>query len=486
MSSLLTKLTESSVNAAQLTIFVDHHIDEIYDFMLETKHKELVSQREQIEDYILSHLHVLKKLNIQDEAALGLLNILLEVSERLGLTMCFQQIFNYLQRNNGNISSRLRASACYLIGIRSISDYENAIPKMLDFLKIAYEEEEDTDNYITCTCLSYIARVAYDFATHNLDGVNRIRYALKQKSDTNEYPFLNNLLVQEAIKMPIDDAEKAYQAIHKKADDYLSRPKPVITPIIDEFLIEKDTPYSKEIANYVSYESILQTCRRLYQKDDDIYYSLGRGVNILSSEEQLYAYMYSFGNMHGAKLRDAFRYLPLESLTDSIVIDWGCGQGIASLVLHDFTNEHIREGLDIKQHILIEPSVVALKRAALHVSRCGYDNIKTINKSLDQLSIRDFRMTKAEANVHLFSNILDIEDFSLHKLSQLVLSVFKGVNYVVIVSPYVNDLRTSRINAFVQQLSENNQVEHYTHEDAKRGEWINGWTKVVRVLKVEI
>lgn len=66
---------------------------------------------------------------------------------------------------------------------------------------------------------------------------------------------------------------------------------------------------------------------------DSIYYSLNRGVNLLNTHEQLCQYLYSFGKMHEAKIHAALSHLQPEKYHGKTlqVIDWGCGQGLASM-----------------------------------------------------------------------------------------------------------------------------------------------------------
>ena len=72
------------------------------------------------------------------------------------------------------------------------------------------------------------------------------------------------------------------------------------------------------------------------------------------------------------------------------IIDWGCGQGIGTIsLLDDLNNEGVN--LNISKAILIEPSIVALKRASLHVSKYNIDYF-TINKDFDSLQGTDFKL----------------------------------------------------------------------------------------------
>ena len=57
----------------------------------------------------------------------------------------------------------------------------------------------------------------------------------------------------------------------------------------------------------------------------------------MTSEEQLLAYMYGYGNMHFAKINEGFKRLPQNLLNQSLeIIDWGCGQALAFLSFLDY------------------------------------------------------------------------------------------------------------------------------------------------------
>jgi hypothetical protein len=147
-------------------------------------------------------------------------------------------------------------------------------------------------------------------------------------------------------------------------------------------------------------------------------------------------------------------------------------QRLASMTYFDFLNNSGIEQ-EIKDISLIEPSEIALRRAALHISKFNESAvIQTINKDLDSLVNGDFSNNKTVCKLHLLSNILDINLFSLTDLLQLIDSNFSGENYFICVSPYVNDMRTSRLDAFVNHFSKKNNFKKIKSIDNKRGEWI--------------
>jgi hypothetical protein len=237
------------------------------------------------------------------------------------------------------------------------------------------------------------------------------------------------------------------------------------------------------------FKAVRQISVSKYQliKSDSIFNSLGRGVAILTDENQLYAYMNSYGNMHYEKLNEAFKTLPKAFFEkEANIIDWGCGQAMASMAYFDFLNQ-IGTEQEIKNLTLIEPSEIALKRASLHIRNISpATDIHTINKDLDALENKDFIKNKTHTHIHLFSNILDIDDFSLTALLQLVESNFPGDNYFICVSPYINDTRTSRLDAFVKFFSKKKDFAKINTIDNRPGQWKGTWTRVVRVFKASL
>ena len=159
---------------------------------------------------------------------------------------------------------------------------------------------------------------------------------------------------------------------------------------------------------------------------------------------------------------------------------------MASMAYFDFLNQMGTEQV-IKNLTLIEPSEIALKRASLHIRNFspGTD-IHTINKDLDALANEDFIKNKTNTHIHLFSNILDIDEFSLTALLQLVESNFPGENYFICVSPYINDTRTSRLDAFVKFFSKKKDFANINTIDNRTGQWKGNWTRVVRVFKASL
>lgn len=195
----------------------------------------------------------------------------------------------------------------------------------------------------------------------------------------------------------------------------------------------------------------------------ELHESLNRGVEVLDTEPLLQMYMYAFGKMHNAKLQLAFSQTGNRLVNERQIqiIDYGCGQGLASLCYHDFLTAHNSEQ-KITKIVLIEPSSRALSRAELLCS-CFYPNadIVAVNKSFDHLNDKDIDVSPEVPTLHIFSNILDIESYNIEHLIRIVSNLKSEKNELVIVSPIVNDVRTQRLKTFATNFNGHIYYENY-------------------------
>ena len=205
-------------------------------------------------------------------------------------------------------------------------------------------------------------------------------------------------------------------------------------------LIEQNTSYALKIKNTInlSFDKIrsiaVKYCNDLSpQKRDELYEKLRRGVDIIDSEALMYAYLYSYGQMHQAKLNYAFQKLPNDFLKQKEIniIDYGCGQAFGTICYADFLKS---KGINqnIKHITLIEPSVMCLKRAALH-SSCIFKTaeIHTINKEFDRLTKEDLYIDEHIPTLHILSNVLDMQSFILEDFAEVVRTSLKGYNFFI-------------------------------------------------------
>ena len=206
------------------------------------------------------------------------------------------------------------------------------------------------------------------------------------------------------------------------------------------------------------------------------YNQLKRGTALIQTHEQLCAYLRSFGKMHKEKLLDSISQLPEELLNHPFeVIDWGCGQAIGTINLFDYVNSK-KKGGNIKKVTLIEPSVVALERAAIHVSAYTTDttDLTTIASFFEDIEPAEISSNSGLPVVHIFSNILDVEPIDLKHLSQLVDDSIQTESYLLCVGPL--NPTNQRIDAFFSYFDHRLIQNLYQYQSSHFGPQKNGPT----------
>jgi len=202
---------------------------------------------------------------------------------------------------------------------------------------------------------------------------------------------------------------------------------------------------------------------------------------IYTEELQLDAYLASYTDWHKGKLEKAFELLD-DTLPPKInIIDWGCGQGLATIFMLDFIRENKIQCF-IDEVILIEPSKVALKRAEYLINRADSDiSLRTINKTIDDVSANDILFESQHHVFQLFSNILDIKGINLKHLSQIVYTNNTSHNTLICVSPfyYEGNCRLRRFFNYFKQPLTFDESREQSDKDAC------GYTYNIRVAKLE-
>ena len=163
-------------------------------------------------------------------------------------------------------------------------------------------------------------------------------------------------------------------------------PDKVITAIANDQITEDN----------ISFNLIRQIAGN--ENDSAVWRSLGYGRNILTSSEQLNQYLYSYGPMIQSQWVQICEGLNVDE-GNITLLDYGCGQGLASLLLLDCIQEEFR--YDVSQVILIEPSEVALNRAEQVVQIC-YPNaeIRRVCRNFDSVSNGDLQTNDDDIKIH--------------------------------------------------------------------------------------
>lgn len=187
---------------------------------------------------------------------------------------------------------------------------------------------------------------------------------------------------------------------------------------------------------------------------DELYASLNRGVCALDSEPLLQMYFYAYGDMHIAKLNYAFNHLQkyvVES-PEIEIIDYGCGQGLATMCYHDFIKE-MNPRQKVVKITLIEPSDVAMSRAELLCSKFFPEaQLVSIQKDFESLNSSDIMTSQQIPTLQLFSNVLDVVSYDIEVFAQLVKDISYGDCEYVIVSPMISGRQRVRLMTFYEIL----------------------------------
>lgn len=163
------------------------------------------------------------------------------------------------------------------------------------------------------------------------------------------------------------------------------------------------------------------------------------GVTVLEDEGALNSYLVAYGEMHRAKLLKLMpSIVSVSELSEKgvSVVDWGCGQGVATSVLLDYLAGRVC----VRCIRLLEVSNRARNRAA-HIARaycrCSRTDVKAVQWTIGKsLSCRDFGLPNDVPIVHLFSNILDVDGLDLENIATVLNESREfGKGYVIAVGP---------------------------------------------------
>jgi hypothetical protein len=229
-------------------------------------------------------------------------------------------------------------------------------------------------------------------------------------------------------------------------------------------------------------------------RKEKAYVALNGGKAILKNQDELDCYIFAFGNMHKAKLICAFQTInDLKEINNKkiSIIDYGCGQGIGSIVLIDYLKSLTLDFLisDVK---LIEPSEIALQAAKEYLSDCiNIDNIESINSDLNRIEPDILKTNDKGVTFHIFSNILDVEEVDIENIFKNMIESITGVNYIVCVSPdYWSG--NEKLDEFIQYFRDNLPDKEFTIISERQGTIDNPsnpnspWKAYEKVFKVVV
>jgi len=468
----------------ELQSYIEVNYAFIADYLSLSKYSELNEEKDLFKQLSLK-LSLFEDLDYGINENVALVNVILNASIRLGDRFIFNQFHKILIKNNLPVSKLIEASSYYMNDGRDFETLYGKIDLIHLKLEESYIEEEDDNKNVIAALLNYYQFFIEHFLEFASDKVVIVRLRLIEIKGLVIYSFNQAEVLDKILDFNPDFNYNPSDSINQIIDEFLSR-KSFLLDTGFSFLLEAGTDYSVELGTPpFQIQSIILVNKRLYSAvaSDSTFYSLQRGVKVLEDYNQLLCYMYALGNMHIAKLKEAISYIPFD-IKSHRVIDWGCGQGLGSVVYLEELEERGQQN-QCEKIILIEPSEIAIKRAALHIQG-RTDKIITYNKDIDSVALGDLNRNTELITVHIFSNILDIDFFSLPDLINLIKHSCKGENYFVIVSPFENIIKLARIDSFVKSFTNEIGFKILHESAAKCGQWKSNWSKIIRVFKTEI
>lgn len=447
MSDIIDKLlsVESTEDLAQFIVVCMPDLYELYYSGWEMLYPNI----DKIDELILVKHSLIKNLDFQSQENRAFIMICLDLAERFNLQSAIPHLVSIVNKHSAqiHINKRLSAGISYIYPQpHTADDIIGKYQYVCSLLQDAINTEEDDNKKSIITFLSYYS-AAIDLLS--IDFAKELKAKIVSSLHNREYLFLND--IQGLIEIDVSDTSRAQAQIQAIIDSTIQESVVKLRPApIDEYIIEKDSQYSKDIQE-VSCD--FQSIKRLSDSNASGNSISGRGVQQIQTEEGLFDYMRNYGNMHLAKVNSALEYpFPHQFESQISLIDWGCGQGLASMVFMDKYGS-----ANIKQIILIEPSELALRRAALHCKKYAPNvPLQTICKEFDELTADNIHLVEPRIIVHLFSNVLDMESYSVEHLVNVIKTLPKTIQFFICISPYIDDIRTNKIDTFVRLLRECN------------------------------
>lgn len=460
MEEIFKTLFEESNDVASFADSLERNFLTIQDFF-NAPYQTQYQQKNDIERLILLKNGIISHYNFQTVESRSFVLILLDLCERFALHGCIPRIMNIIQRNNIVINKRMTAALKFLFP-RPSSNEElvGRFDEICELLNDAIVEEEDNPSKALVTFLNYYGHIVYNT---NIVYATEAKQKFCDLNNNGEYNWLKQ--IEDISLLDVSNSQSVYQQIEEKIDTLTTSISSVAVEPEDNLLIEEGTDYCYALSlvpnNFISIRQIsVDRANGILN---------GRGVDQLHSEEEMFEYLKRYGKMHYAKLISSFEStFPQHFDTPVNIVDWGCGQGLATITLLEKYGS-----LDVRYITLVEPSEIVLKRAALHCRKFAPNGkLKTVCKKLDDVASSDIKVQCDVPTIHLFSNILDIDDYSSQHLLSIIDSIITCNNYFVCVSPYIDDIKTARLNSFMRHFS--NQptfVLYHNEENTKYGEF---------------
>jgi len=272
----------------------------------------------------------------------------------------------------------------WIIAADGFYDCSNGMEKYLSFL----DESKDMPKVLEETHPIYKEQKIKKLFTIEIKPIDILNAS---QTEIDHSTIHNNKIP--IIDLNMDDLDKVFDSIKDEFEEKRSSRQKIDNSVYSSKLQEMQLP---------TFEKIRRFCGNLVDDND---------------ADTLHIEMVQSGKMHKALIYDALEQF-IERLDGQTItlIDWGCGQGIASLLVLDYFREKQLD-IGIEKVILIDDTSSSLSRAMLHVKVLKQNDIdiEAIDAT-DPKSIEKLNKTRTDLSLNLFVNdampldYLDIEN----------------------------------------------------------------------------
>jgi hypothetical protein len=410
--------------------------------------------RIEIEDHLWRLVNLLDQGMWGSESSEGLVEFAMDASLLLGDRELFQHFFDWL-KIRGDQLDRHHAAWEFLRALERVDTLREGLPRSARHMKESLTGDVDIKwNSLSLVSMVDVAQDAMPLS-RELPGL--LESELKPLyEECNLNWFLDELQALDPNAMGWRDSRNAIL-------------NPIYAALVGEVVVDEESSVDYEQEKWEEHLDVLDSegytkplyqivniAKGVYRRMQDrseVWASLERGTALIKNRNQLDAYLASYGAKHISKLNCVLTE-PFGQANPVRIVDWSCGQGLGTLGIL----ESDWSVVDVKEVVLIEPSGIALDRAACIVGkhsawqRPNLPRVSKLNGFLtrDTLAGRSFE----GPTLHMFSNVLDIEEVDLDELSELIQTAFSGEQMMILVSPHISRMRALRLLSFQNQFSE--------------------------------
>lgn len=457
--SIVNRIRVAFDSQEALAEFINDNARELFQYFNATN-RYLDDGQEVWYELVLKHTKELRLLDYENRYIKAFIVNLLDYACRFGQSAMVNALVQIVQAKRIVLSKRLEAEIKLFYPKPSRNnDLIERFGSFYKRLQEAWNEGEIDIRNTKAALLHY-----YKYVLENLPSASVAQFRTEVDAELGNFTILG--LISDVVHSPDMDGDD----IQKEIDHALERnDAPIVAAAFGKNLIETDTDYAKEVNERITdFNSLRNLARDMAPANRQMHQ---RGIEIINNEVDLLVYMSNYGKMHYAKVHSALDE-PFPVITDKIdIIDWGCGQAIATLAfIEKFGNANIN------MIVLIEPSELALKRAALHCRKFAPNaNVITICKKFDDITPDELPMRTSDTSVNMFSNILDMESFSQPHLIELIEARLSNRNFFVCASPYKDDVATARLDAFKSYFEQAYRAGFRMYHDVENSSYGTYW-----------